>query len=726
MIETSGTHPAIRQALIFLSQRCDGASSKDLKGFNGPDSNYGKSLAQQATSGELHPGQQFKALELLRKYKKQLKAGSIELFTKTELSAWLNRPENLEVEQVSIDGWVVRNPSKDTSKTVVVLYEERSFQCTCFQSYDCKHCQAVAMRFPDAFERIRLELLVDEEYVPQVEEVSSELATCEPEWMLEDRPLAIDVPSKSVEVFDGELLRGDELVVQPVKPWHSSKWREELSENQKQAFDLVHEWYSADQVEHFVLRGYAGTGKTFTLQRILHSLREHHPGIKIAICAPTHKAVHVIQEMAREAGLKNACVSTLHSLLRVAPSRNYDEHGRQKLEMLWNNSQEPYYGEFDLVCIDEASMVGDQLMEFINLQNNSKWRGTYRSTLKERLWSKYGEYCSHKDWFQEALRRIEEIRDVTPTLFLGDPAQLPPIEEGKIQTPDEDLEQSPVFNLPEGIELTQVMRYDGEILNYATELRKDIKAEKPPTLKAGSNISVYYNKDDWQAKLIEAFQYADSDDPYAVKALAWTNKRVKEINDRVRDAIFQVDDPFVPGERLTARDSIFRITPYDEMIVMRSCAECVVENLRLAEDHMSGVFGDEKISVYRLDVLTDSDTRLTIDLVHPSSKDVIKKQFDQWVEWILSHDPKMRSSLWKRYYQEMQRLNLMKKGKEYLDRLQYSYALTIHQAQGGTYKQVFMDVANIQGSRKDPELRNRLLYVASTRASSHLSGLMRY
>ncbi|MRW41151.1 AAA family ATPase, partial [Staphylococcus aureus] len=170
-----------------------------------------------------------------------------------------------------------------------------------------------------------------------------------------------------------------------------NKLKVDLSEQQKEAFDLAIAWFK-DPDSPFVLRGYAGTGKSFCAQRIIKALQSHG---KIAICAPTHKAVHVLRRMAQEYDLQNVHITTLHSLLHVMPGE-YDAEGRQRLKANeW--SREPFFSDFGLVVIDESSMIDSELLAL-----------------------------------------IEEKE--TPTLFMGDPAQLPPINEP----------ESPVFQMATG------------------------------------------------------------------------------------------------------------------------------------------------------------------------------------------------------------------------------------------------------------------------------------
>jgi hypothetical protein len=63
----------IAEAILYLSDRCDGARSLDHRGFNRYDSPFGKSLAQQIRAGRiLSPAQIDMALRMLKKYRRQL------------------------------------------------------------------------------------------------------------------------------------------------------------------------------------------------------------------------------------------------------------------------------------------------------------------------------------------------------------------------------------------------------------------------------------------------------------------------------------------------------------------------------------------------------------------------------------------------------------------------------------------------------------------------------
>lgn len=66
-------------ALMQLARACDGASKRDLQGFNKFDTHMGKSLAQRASTRPLTDGEVWLARRLLRKYQGQLDAMTVAL-----------------------------------------------------------------------------------------------------------------------------------------------------------------------------------------------------------------------------------------------------------------------------------------------------------------------------------------------------------------------------------------------------------------------------------------------------------------------------------------------------------------------------------------------------------------------------------------------------------------------------------------------------------------------
>jgi ATP-dependent exoDNAse (exonuclease V) alpha subunit len=449
--------------------------------------------------------------------------------------------------------------------------------------------------------------------------------------------------------------------------WSKSKHREGLSLNQMQAFDLIHDWYSLHPDTPFVLRGYAGTGKTFLVQRVIKSFQEcFHTSeanktapLKVALCAPTHKARHVLDAMATEVGLK-VHISTLHSLLHIMPGE-YDENGKQKLKPN-NYSGEPYYHEFNLVVVDEASMLGQELLDLIPSR--------------------------------------------TPTIFMGDPAQLPPIED--------NVDLSPVFSLPIGIELTQVMRYSGAIAEYVTSLRQNLNSQFPPRLLSQGNIEKM-QFDQWLESAIEAYKFSRS----SAKILAWTNNRINVLNQQIRTALYPDAELIEVGEILFTKEPIFLHSDSSSKkdIFMHSCAECEVTDFKEYSGNRHHLV-HSPFKTYRIEVKNDMGREARLSMIHPDDWELIKYAVADAKKKIFELPVKQRSYAWREYYEFLETYNLVVKGS-LMHRLQYGYAITVHQSQGGTFSNCFVDTSNIFGCR-DVLMRNKLLYVAYSRASQQL------
>lgn len=98
------TAPAPRQlnvieaVLVALSNVCDGAHSHDKSGFNGTDTRYGKSLAQQIEAGRSLTYKQAQgAIRLLPKYKKQLVSMTLTVPTLEDFFALYKNPKRIEI-----------------------------------------------------------------------------------------------------------------------------------------------------------------------------------------------------------------------------------------------------------------------------------------------------------------------------------------------------------------------------------------------------------------------------------------------------------------------------------------------------------------------------------------------------------------------------------------------------------------------------------------------------
>ena len=90
-----------------------------------------------------------------------------------------------------------------------------------------------------------------------------------------------------------------------------------FTEDQEAAYDEVYDRLARGE-QYTGLRGYAGTGKTYLVSRLVEQLVEED--CTVTVCAPTHKAVQVLSD---ELGEVPVQMQTLHSFLglRLKPDR---------------------------------------------------------------------------------------------------------------------------------------------------------------------------------------------------------------------------------------------------------------------------------------------------------------------------------------------------------------------------------------------------------------------
>jgi exodeoxyribonuclease-5 len=126
-----------------------------------------------------------------------------------------------------------------------------------------------------------------------------------------------------------------------------------LTDEQKEVLIGIVDWWKKP-TEYLTVGGYAGTGKTTMMAVLRKLLLKHNPKLKVAFCAYTGKASRVLATRLKESRIvqRSDSISTIHSLI-YAPM--VDTHGSitgwKRKSML----------EYDLVIIDEASMVDELL-----------------------------------------------------------------------------------------------------------------------------------------------------------------------------------------------------------------------------------------------------------------------------------------------------------------------------------------------------------------------------
>jgi exodeoxyribonuclease-5 len=269
-----------------------------------------------------------------------------------------------------------------------------------------------------------------------------------------------------------------------------------LTEEQEAAYDEVYDRLARGE-RYTGLRGYAGTGKTYLVGRLVEQLLEED--CTVTVCAPTHKAVQVLSDELGDAPVE---MQTLHSFLglRLEPTADGE------YELVADEGCDFNEG---VVIVDEASMIG------------------------------------REEW-----AHIEDSSGFVQWLFVGDPAQLPPVNE----------DPSPALDVP-GPTLETIHRQaaDNPILELATQIRTGQSGRFGSTFEDGKGVAITHDHEEFRDSVLRAFDSeAFAEDATHARVLAYRNKTVRRYNREIRAARYGADaDRFVEGEWLVATETWF-------------------------------------------------------------------------------------------------------------------------------------------------------------------------
>ena len=270
-----------------------------------------------------------------------------------------------------------------------------------------------------------------------------------------------------------------------------------LNNGQKEAVKSILSFLKSKN-KMFLLEGYAGTGKSTIITYLLKN--NHFSKKKIAMTATTNKAVSVLESLSNFES-KNIHFMTIHRLLKF--KRKIDESGNIQYlsslnegEWILNHFNSIYY--YDIIIIDEASMINQSMLKNILYISN---------TLKGKI------------------------------IFLGDIAQLPPINE----------ESSDVFSIdiPKS-KLTEIMRNKNSVTNLANKIRIviDNQGEKIQLKNyKGDNFKVVKDYDSFYNEYINIFRKKEK-----AVMVSYTNNQCNINNNTIRQKLFDTSDKYVVGD----------------------------------------------------------------------------------------------------------------------------------------------------------------------------------
>jgi exodeoxyribonuclease-5 len=418
----------------------------------------------------------------------------------------------------------------------------------------------------------------------------------------------------------------------------------------------------------FLLKGYAGTGKTTLVSSLINSLWS--VGKKVVLLAPTGRAAKVLSVYSKKSAF------TIH----------------KKIYWMRTNSQGNTYVTLQenkhtntIFVVDEASMIPD---------SSDKGFGgrILLDDLIEYVYS--GVMCK--------------------LILIGDTAQLPPVHLEISPALDENLLGLTYRKDVYSAELTQVVRQQSSslVLENATQLRDKIKDNNfsTPSIKCNNEVIRLDVGMDIQDALEDAYSQSGVE---GTVVICRSNKRANLYNQQIRARIRGQEDELSTG---------------DFLMVVRNNYFWLPEGSKagfIANGDMV-----EVMRIYEINELYDCRfARISVRLVdYPDEENL---ECIVLLDVLTSESPAMTYEQYKKFYDEVAKdyTDIPKRAQRnkeiklnpYFNALQvkFAYAITCHKSQGGQWENVFVEQGYFTSDMLSKEYF-RWLYTALTRSTKKL------
>ncbi len=440
------------------------------------------------------------------------------------------------------------------------------------------------------------------------------------------------------------------------------------TKGQLQFFKRMDQFLETEGNAFFLLRGYAGTGKTSIITALVNTLPSFN--YKFVLIAPTGRAAKVMTYYSKRSAF------TVHKII-------YKQTGDPATGELEFKPQKNYYKK-SIFIVDEASML--------SVKSDFGKRGLLEDLVKFA--------------FADPDNKL---------LMIGDVAQLPPIGQNESNALKAMYYEN--FGLPLfESELNEVMRQEQEsgILFNATNLR-DLLTDESPNIKFKTKtFGDIYSMN--SSKMEEGLRYAYN--KYGIGKtiiVCRSNKAAVSYNLFIRRQIHFYEEELDVGDIVMSVRNNYHYAPSES-------PSGFIANGDFME--IVKVLGFEEMHGFRF---ADLELRMYSDEEDSNERFQAKVLLDTIYSNTTSLNEEQNSQLWRSVSEDYLDIESIKARNEaiskdvYLNAIQikFAYALTCHKAQGGQWPAVFIDQGFIH---EDQNMDDRIkwLYTAFTRATDEL------
>jgi len=444
----------------------------------------------------------------------------------------------------------------------------------------------------------------------------------------------------------------------------------EPTSGQDTLLNLLANYIISPSTEHiFIIKGFAGTGKTTIVNSLVRTLNEVKQ--KSVLLAPTGRAAKVLASYTQTQSF------TIHKKIYRQKS---GKDGMGDFGLDRNLHKNCFF------MVAEASMNGDKALD-----NNIFGSGDLLSDLISYVHS--GESCF--------------------LILIGDTAQLPPV----------GLDISPALNKKHlermGMTVTEfflsdIVRQaqDSGILENATLIRQQINDGNisiPKIITKGFPDIIPISGTEILEEIDSCYsKYGESE----TIVISRTNKRANRFNAGIRGQVLWKEEEISQGDLLmVVKNNYFWLEEESKLDFIANGDIARLEKIYKYENFYDFQFADVRLNLMDYNN-TEIEAKILINTLSIETASLSSEQQKEFFEKIMLD------------YEEIEnRKEKVKKVREnpFFNALQikFAYAVTCHKAQGGQWKAVFIDLGFFKEEMLNVEYL-RWLYTAFTRASERL------
>ncbi|AIM61380.1 MULTISPECIES: ATP-dependent DNA helicase [Cellulophaga] len=428
---------------------------------------------------------------------------------------------------------------------------------------------------------------------------------------------------------------------------------------------------SKNKDDLFLLKGYAGTGKTTIIGTIVTNL--WNIKMKAVLLAPTGRAAKVMSNYSNTKAL------TIHKKIYFPKKQS---GGGIQFTLAPNKHTNTVF------VVDEASMIPDAPSDSKLFEN-----GSLLDDLMSYVYS--GKNCK--------------------LVLIGDTAQLPPVKLDISPALDEDRLSLNYNKDVTKVELDEVMRQaeDSGILMNATNLREQLHGSFFEDFKF--DVNPYKDI----VRLIEGNDILEAiEDSYAQNGkeetafIVRSNKRANLYNANIRNRILYLENVISTGDyMMVVKNNYFWIKPTTEAGFIANGDILEILEIFAIKELYGFKFAEVNVKMVDYPNMPAFETVLLLDTIDAETPSLPYEESNRLYQEVML-DYADETSKYKKF--------LKVKNNKYFNALQvkFSYAITCHKSQGGQWDTVFVEQPYLPNGIDKDYLR--WLYTAVTRAKKQL------